>query len=163
MIKTLAVTFKNLFRKPFTVMYPNRERELPKRMRSPLFVLTKDEDGVINCIACRLCQNICPSKIITVVPAKEKNEKGRLYPEKFELLVEACLACEYCVQVCPTDAIVMIRIFGWATDKKEELVLTKGKMLEVYDKYKDLISESTASFLRKMQTPPRKKESEVKK
>lgn len=158
MLKALGVTFKNLFRKPFTVMYPKKAREMPERMRSPLFALTKDKDGVINCIACRLCQNICPSKIITVVPAKEKNEKGKLYPEKFELLVEACLACEYCVQVCPTDAIVMIRVFGWATDKKEDLILTKEKMLEVYDNYKDLISENTASFLRKMQTPPRKKE-----
>lgn len=163
MIKALGITFRNLFRKPFTVMYPNKQRELPKRMRSPLFLLTKDEDGVINCIACRLCQNICPSKIITVIPSKGKNEKGRLYPEKFEILLEACLACEYCVQVCPTDAIAMIRVFGWATDKKEDLILTKEKLLENYEKYKNLISETTASFLREMQTPPRKIQTEAKK
>ncbi|MEO0232941.1 MAG: NADH-quinone oxidoreductase subunit I [candidate division WOR-3 bacterium] len=156
MVKALYITLKNLFRKPITCMYPDKKREMPKRMRAPLFALTKDEDGVINCIACKLCEMICPSNVISVLPSKEKNEKGRLYPEKYELNLSACLFCEYCVQVCPNDAIVMIRTLGWATDKKENLFLTKEKLLENYEKYKDLISECTGEFLRKMQTPPRK-------
>jgi len=154
-VKALYITLKNLFRKPVTVMYPDKKREIPNRMRSPLFALTKDEDGVIKCIACKLCENICPSNVIKVIPSKEKNEKGKPYPEEYELNLSACLVCEYCVQVCPNDAIVMIRTFGWATKNKEDLILNKEKLLENYEKYKDLISECTGEFLRKMQTPRR--------
>ena len=153
-LKVFKVTLKNFFRKTFTIMYPDKQKEIPDRYRGPLFALTVDKDGNLKCIACRLCEQICPSQIITVVPAKEKGPTGKPYPEKFTLMLDACLACELCVQVCPADAIVMLKVPGWAAESHDEMFLTLEKMVEYGKKYE--ISASTASVLRKMQTPPRR-------
>jgi len=152
-LKVLKVTFKNFLRETFTVMYPDKRKEIPDRYRGPLFALTVDKDGNLKCIACRLCEQICPSQIITVSPSKEKGPTGKPYPEKFTLMLEACLACELCIQVCPTDAIVMLKIHGWAAESHEEMFLTLEKMVEYGKKYEK--TASTASALREMQTPPR--------
>lgn len=153
-LRVLKVSAINFFREPFTLMYPDRKREIPARFRGPLFGLTLDENGDLKCIACKLCEQICPSEIIKVVPAKGKNKSGRTYPEAFTLELEACLACELCVQVCPTDAIVMLKVPGWAALSREEMFLTLEKMVEYAKKYES--SVSLGSTLRNMQAPPRK-------
>jgi|Deesub1362A_J573_1020465.scaffolds.fasta_scaffold04463_1 NADH-quinone oxidoreductase chain I len=152
--EVLKVTLKNFFRPTFTVMYPDKKRELPERYRGPLFALPVDESGNLKCIACRLCEQICPSKIIKVVPAKEKGPHGKPYPQEFTLDLNACLACELCVQVCPTDAILMIRIPGWAALSHDEIFLTLERMIEISKKYP--VSWGSGNNLRRIQTPPRK-------
>ncbi len=160
-LNVLKITIKNFFRETFTIMYPDKKKEIPQRYRGPLFALPLDEDGELKCIACRLCEQICPSEIITVIPAKEKSKKGKTYPEKFTLDLNACLACELCVQVCPTDAIVMLKIPGWAALSHEEMFLTLEKMVEFGKKYESSIN--TGNTLRNMQTPPRREKISVTK
>ncbi len=151
-LDSLVITLKNLARKPVTVQYPRERRQTPERFRGVFALTTNPETGEENCIGCRLCQNICPSQIITVVP--EKREK-RAYAKDFTLDMNACIFCGLCVQVCPTDAIVMVRTNEVVGYSREDLFLTKEKLLANEKKYQDLISPMTGSALRTMQTPPR--------
>ncbi len=151
-LDSLVITLKNLARKPVTVQYPRERRTMPERFRGVFALTTNPETGEENCIGCRLCQNICPSQIITVIP--EKREK-RSYAKDFTLDMNACIFCGLCVQVCPTDAIVMVRANDEVGYSREDLFLTKEKLLANEKKYQDLISPMTGSVLRNMQTPPR--------
>ncbi len=160
-LNVFKITLKNFLRETFTIMYPDKQKGIPERYRGPLFALTLDKDGNLKCIACRLCEQICPSQVIKVVPAKEKGPTGKPYPEKFTLQLSACLACELCVQVCPTDSIIMLRIPGWSALSQEELLLTLEKMVENGKKYQH--SWATGNNLRKFQTPPRKTVATAKK
>lgn len=150
-LDAMAVTLKNIFRKPVTVMYPREKRSFPPRMRGVFALTVNPKTGEENCIACRLCQMICPSQVIKVIPEKREN---RMYAKEFTLDMGACMFCEYCVQVCPTDAIVMTKNVEYAVYRREDLILNKEKMLEFGKKYE--LSANTGNALRRMQTPPRK-------
>ncbi len=150
-LDALGVTLLNLFRKPVTVMYPREKRPLPERFRGILALTRNPETGEENCIGCRLCELICPSRIIKVVP--EKREK-RTYAKTFELNLQACIFCELCVQVCPTDAIVMRKASEIAFFNREDLILNKEKLLKNEELYPE--SWATGNKLRAMQTPPRR-------
>jgi len=149
-LDALYITFKNIFRKPVTVMYPRDKRPFPERMRGVFAQTVNPETGEENCIGCRLCEMICPSKVIKVIPEKREN---RSYSKEFTLDMGGCMFCELCVQVCPSDAIVMTKNVEFSTLTREELVLSKEKLLENGRKY--VLSANTGNFLRKMQTPPR--------
>lgn len=153
-VDALAITLKNLFRKPITVQYPAETRPLPERYKGISFALTHDpETGEENCIGCRLCEFICPSNVISVTQVRRGN---RTYAETFYLDLSACLICELCVQVCPTDAIVMIRKgIDEPVYNRADLVLTKEKM-EANEKRFSL-SWTTGNRLRQMQAPPRRR------
>ena len=83
------------------------------------------------CTGCKMCENICPSDVITVTLRKgEKREafKGATYCDVFTLDYQACMQCELCVQVCPTDAIVMTRFTQQPSRMREGLMLTKERL-----------------------------------
>jgi NADH-quinone oxidoreductase subunit I len=149
-LDALFITFRNIFRKPVTVMYPREKRPFPERMRGVFAQTLNPKTGEENCIGCRLCEMICPSSVIKVVPEKREN---RSYSREFTLDMGGCMFCELCVQVCPTDAIVMTKNVEFSAYKREDLVLTKEKLLEIGKKYS--LSANTGNSLRKMQTPPR--------
>lgn len=125
------VTLRNLFRPVLTVQYPKVIRPRSERFRAS-FALTHDEHKEENCIACKLCQLICPSDIIVVTSAEKRESpitgKKRGYLTDFTLDSNACIYCELCVQVCPTDAIVMVRSAEQAAFAREDLVLTMDKL-----------------------------------
>jgi len=126
LLKPVRVTVSHLFRKPTTVMYPHAHRPPTDRFRGGTFGLTTDpETGLENCIGCRLCEMICPSKIITVT-LDRRPDRG--YAGIFTLQYEACMQCELCVQVCPTDAIVMSREFGEPAYSRADFFLDKEKL-----------------------------------
>ena len=151
-LDALGVTLVNLFRKPVTVMYPRERRPLPERFRGILALTRNPETGEENCIACKLCEFICPSQIISVEPEKRGN---RRYPKTFTLNMQACLFCELCVQVCPTDAIVMRRTSELAVFRREDLFLDKEKLLRNAEIYPE--SWATGNKLREVQAPPRRR------
>ncbi len=128
--RALWVTFRNLFRRRVT------EGIRPESSRSARykasFALVHDETGEEACIGCQLCEKICPSEIITVVPAGKQvspvTGKKRGYLEDFTLDLQACIYCELCIQVCPTDAIVMLRVQEPPGYSREDLVLTMERL-----------------------------------
>ncbi len=153
----LGVTFRNLFRKKVTEPLPwKSERKRPKRFRST-FALVHDEKGEEACIGCKMCEKICPSDVISVVPGGRKESpvtgKKRGYCDDFTLDLNACIVCELCVQVCPTDAIIMLSAPEEPSFGRESLVLTMDK-LYVNEKL-NRESWATGTLLVEMQNPKR--------
>jgi NADH-quinone oxidoreductase subunit I len=149
-LRAMAATLKNLFRKPITVHYPDKERKYPSRYRG-LLALTYDKDtGEENCIGCRLCEYVCPPAVIKVEMLKAEK---RNYAKTFSLELYACEFCELCVQVCPTDAIVMMKSFDMPTADRREMLLDKDRLHKIGLDYEQ--SWATGNKLRDMQTPPK--------
>jgi NADH-quinone oxidoreductase subunit I len=152
----LAVTAKNLGRPKTTAPLPWKgDRPRAERFRTS-FALVHDEHGDEACIGCKMCERICPSFIITVVPGgrapSPKTGKARGWCKDFTLDLGACIHCELCVQVCPTDAIVMLAQPEVPTFSREELLLTMEKL---YANEPRPHSWGTGAKLVAMQEPPK--------
>ena len=149
-IRAMGATLKNLFRKPVTVHYPDKERQYPSRYRGLLALTYDKETGEENCIGCRLCEYVCPPAVIKVEMLKAEK---RNYAKTFTLELYACEFCELCVQVCPTDAIVMMKSFDMPTADRREMLLDKDRLHAIGLQYEP--SWATGNRLRDMQTPPK--------
>lgn len=151
----MVVTFRNLFRKPVTVHYPDVQRAYPDRYRGLLALVYEPDTGEEACIGCRLCEMVCPPAVIKVEMLKADKEKGqtRNYAKSFSLELYACEFCELCVQVCPTDAIVMMKSFDMATADRREMLLDKDRLHAIGLQYQQ--SWATGNKLREMQGPPK--------
>lgn len=153
----MAVTLKNLFRKPVTVHYPDVVRPYPDRFRGILALTYDSGTGEENCIGCRLCEYVCPPQVIQVEMLK--GEK-RNYAKTFTLELYACEFCELCVQVCPTDAIIMLKSFDLATSDRREHLLDKDRLHALSLEFE--ASWATGTRLREMQAPPKAVKGEAK-
>lgn len=149
--RAMAITARNLFRKPVTVHYPEKPRAYPDRYRGLLALTYDPQTGEENCIGCRLCEFVCPPAVIKVEMLKSE---GRNYAKTFSLELYACEFCELCVQVCPTDAIVMMKSFDMATTDRRELLLDKDRLHAIGRQFEP--SWATGNRLRDMQAPPKK-------
>ena len=151
-----GATLRQLFQPVLTVQFPKVVRPRGERFRAS-FALTHDENGEESCIACSICELICPSEIIKVTPAEKRvsefSGKKRGYLADYTLDSNACIYCELCVQVCPTDSIVMVRAPETAAYAREDLVLTMDK-LYANEKAKPL-AWSNGTKLCEMQDPAR--------
>jgi len=148
--QAMAVTLKNLFRKPVTVHYPDVTRPYPDRFRGILALVYDPVTGEEACIGCRLCEYICPPQVIKVEMLKAEK---RNYAKTFTLELYACEFCELCVQVCPTDAIIMMKSFDLSTRDRRELLLDKDRLHALGLEFQP--SWATGTKLREMQAPPK--------
>ena len=146
----MRITLRNLFRKPVTVHYPDKERVYPDRYRGLLALVYEKDTGEEACIGCRLCEYVCPPAVIKVEMLKSEK---RNYAKTFTLELYACEFCELCVQVCPTDAIVMMKSFDLSTTDRRELLLDKDKLHAIGKQFEP--SWATGNKLRDMQGPPK--------
>ncbi len=146
----MRMTFKNFFRKPVTVHYPDKTRDYPDRYRGLLALVYEKDTGEEACIGCRLCEFVCPPAVIKVEMLKSEK---RNYAKSFTLELYACEFCELCVQVCPTDAIVMMKSFDLPTTERRELLLDKDRLHAIGLQHEQ--SWATGNKLRDMQGPPK--------
>jgi NADH-quinone oxidoreductase subunit I len=149
-VRAMSVTFRNLFRKPVTVHYPDVQRPYPDRFRGILALVYEKDTGEEACIGCRLCEYICPPQVIKVEMLKTEK---RNYAKTFTLELYACEFCELCVQVCPTDAIIMMKSFDLATADRRDLLLDKDRLHALGLTFEP--SWATGNRLRDMQAPPK--------
>ncbi len=149
-VRAMGSTFRNFFRKPVTVHYPDKPRVYPNRYRGLLALTYDKETGEENCIGCRLCEYVCPPAVIKVEMLKAEK---RNFAKTFTLELYACEFCELCVQVCPTNAIIMMKSFDLATSDRREMLLDKDRLHAIGLQHEP--SWATGNLLRDMQTPPK--------
>jgi len=152
----LGVNLRNLFRPKNTEALPwEAKRERSARYRAS-FALVHNEHGEEACIGCKMCEKICPSEIITVVPGgRQESEitgKKRGTCKDFILDLNACIVCELCVQVCPEDAILMLKVQEPPGYQREDLVLTMEKLYE--NEKLGAATWANGTKLIEMQAPP---------
>jgi NADH-quinone oxidoreductase subunit I len=125
LLKGLALTLKYFFRKPITLQYPEQKRPVPQRFRGrPALIF--NPDGMPRCVACGLCEKICPSLCITVVP-KTGTEGVRVLSD-YTLDLNRCSFCGLCVEACPVEAIQMSHEYELAARSRQALVYVRRNL-----------------------------------
>lgn len=133
-VKGMALTISQIFRKKFTVQFPEERFTPPPSFRGrPVLV---EESGVERCVACGLCSRVCPALAIEVQAGETPLEKER-YPIKFEINMVRCIFCGFCEEVCPEEAIVMSQEYLLAFTSQEEAIFGKDKLLMPAEKLRD--------------------------
>lgn len=127
----LWITFRHMFRRKVTMQYPEQRWSLPAYFRG-FPGLVRDPKGRVKCVACFLCEWVCPPKAIHIeageLPAGNNVEK---FPEIFDINLLRCINCGYCEEVCPEQAIFMTRQFEFVAPARGELIFGKEKLLEM--------------------------------
>jgi NADH-quinone oxidoreductase subunit I len=143
-VQGLGITFRNMFRPPVVQAYPEVRWPTPPGFRGmPRLVM--GEDGIEKCVACKLCEVVCPSRAITIVIGEFRDQDMReRVPEEFDIDMGRCINCGYCEEACPKEAIVMSDLYEVAAHSREELVFDKAKLLSDYEQYKRPAQERAA-------------------
>ena len=126
-ISGLFLTLKYFFKPKVTINYPFEKGFLSSRFRGE-HVLRRYESGEERCIACKLCEAVCPAQAITI--EAEPREDGSRRTTRYDIDMTKCIYCGYCQESCPVDAIVEGPNYEFATETREELIYDKEKLLE---------------------------------
>ena len=132
LMQGLWLTLKYLFRPKYTLMYPMEKTPQSPRFRG-LHALRRYPNGEERCIACKLCEAICPAQAITI--DAEPREDGSRRTTRYDIDMTKCIYCGFCQEACPVDAIVEGPNFEYATETREELLYDKAKLLANGDKW----------------------------
>lgn len=130
--KGLFLTFKRIFKPSVTINYPYEKAPLSPRFRGE-HALRRYPSGEERCIACKLCEAVCPALAITI-EAEERNDGSRR-TTKYDIDMTKCIYCGLCQESCPVDAIVQGPNYEFATETHEELIYNKEKLLDNGDRW----------------------------
>lgn len=142
LLKGLRLTLKNFFVKKVTVQYPEEKTPQSPRFRG-LHALRRYPNGEERCIACKLCEAVCPALAITI--DSEERDDGSRRTTKYDIDLFKCIYCGFCEEACPVDAVVETRIFEYHMEERGENIMDKQKLLEVGDKYEQMIAADKAA------------------
>jgi len=135
------LTFKYLFRPSYTLMYPMEKLPQSPRFRG-LHALRRYPNGEERCIACKLCEAVCPALAITI--DSEPREDGTRRTTRYEIDLFKCIFCGFCEESCPVDSIVETHIHEYHFENRGENILTKPKLLALGDRLEPEIAERRA-------------------
>jgi len=141
LFRGLKLTGKYLFAKKITVQYPEEKTPQSPRFRG-LHALRRYGNGEERCIACKLCEAVCPALAITI--EAEPREDGSRRTTRYDIDLFKCIYCGFCEEACPVDAIVETRVFEYHFEKRGENIMTKDKLLAIGDKFEAQIAADRA-------------------
>ncbi|MEM7197514.1 MAG: NADH-quinone oxidoreductase subunit NuoI [Pseudomonadota bacterium] len=127
LVKGLSLTLRMMFRPKHTINYPYEKGPLSPRFRGE-HALRRYPNGEERCIACKLCEAICPAQAITI--EAEPREDGSRRTTRYDIDMTKCIYCGFCAEACPVDAIVEGPNFEFAVETREELFYDKQKLLD---------------------------------
>jgi NADH-quinone oxidoreductase subunit I len=132
LLSGMALTFRYMFKPKVTVNYPYEKGPISPRFRGE-HALRRYPNGEERCIACKLCEAICPALAITI--EAEPRDDGSRRTTRYDIDMTKCIYCGYCQEACPVDAIVEGPNFEFAAETREELMYDKSKLLDNGDRW----------------------------
>ena len=138
LITGMALTLRYMFRKKITINYPFEKGPLSPRFRGE-HALRRYPNGEERCIACKLCEAICPAQAITI--EAEARADGSRRTTRYDIDMVKCIYCGLCEEACPVDAIVEGPNFEYSTESREELLYDKEKLLANGDRWETELAE----------------------
>jgi NADH-quinone oxidoreductase subunit I len=141
LFKGLGVTGRYFFRPKFTVQYPEEKAPVSPRFRG-LHALRRYPNGEERCIACKLCEAVCPALAITI--EAEPREDGSRRTSKYEIDLFKCIYCGFCEESCPVDSIVLSRIYEYSMEQNSERVIDKQRLLAIGEQYEAQLAADRA-------------------
>jgi len=137
LLKGLGVTGRYLFRRKFTIRYPEEKTPMSPRFRG-LHALRRYPNGEERCIGCKLCEAVCPALAITI--DTEPREDGTRRTTRYDIDLFKCIYCGFCEESCPVDSIVETDIMEYHFEDPSKRVITKEQLLAIGDKYDERIT-----------------------
>ena len=145
LLKGLSLTGRYLFARKITVQFPEEKTPQSPRFRG-LHALRRYPNGEERCIACKLCEAVCPAMAITIESAVR--DDGSRRTTRYDIDLTKCIFCGFCEESCPVDSIVETRILEYHGEKRGDLYYTKEMLLAVGDRYEKQIAADRAADAR---------------
>ncbi|MDY6956781.1 MAG: NADH-quinone oxidoreductase subunit NuoI [Pseudomonadota bacterium] len=133
----LSVTARELFSRKVTVLYPEEKTPQSPRFRG-LHALRRYANGEERCIACKLCEAVCPALAITIESSMRAD--GTRRTTRYDIDLFKCIYCGFCEEACPVDSIVETRVYEYHFEQRGENIMTKDQLLAIGDKYEEMIA-----------------------
>ena len=138
-LRGFFITLQYFFRRKVTINYPFEKGALSSRFRGE-HALRRYPTGEERCIACKLCEAICPAQAITI--EVDARFDGSRRTSRYDIDMTKCIYCGFCQEACPVDAIIEGPNFEFATETREELLYNKAKLLQNGDRWEGAISRN---------------------
>jgi len=142
LVRGMMLTGRHLFARKITVQFPEEKTPLSPRFRG-LHALRRYPNGEERCIACKLCEAICPAMAITI--ESDQRADGTRRTTRYDIDLTKCIFCGFCEESCPVDSIVETHVLEYHGEKRGDLYFTKEMLLAVGDKYEPEIAANKAA------------------
>ncbi len=141
----LKLTGRYFFKRKVTIQYPEEKTPTSVRFRG-IHAQRRYPNGEERCIACKLCEAVCPALAITI--EAEPREDGSRRTTLYDIDLFKCVYCGFCEEACPVDAIVLTRFADYHMENRGENILTKEKLLAIGDEFESVIAKDRAEDAR---------------
>lgn len=142
LVRGLAVTSRHLFERKVTVQYPDEKTPQSPRFRG-LHALRRYPNGEERCIACKLCEAVCPAACITIDSYERPD--GTRRTSRYDIDLFKCVYCGFCEEACPVDAVVLTRVYEFHYEKRGDNVIHKDELLAIGDRLEPQIAADRAA------------------
>lgn len=141
LLSGMRLTGKYFWKKKFTIQYPEERTPVSPRFRG-LHALRRYPNGEERCIACKLCEAVCPALAITI--DSEPRDDGSRRTTRYDIDLFKCIYCGFCEEACPVDSIVLTNLHDYHMENRGENIVTKETLLAIGDKYEEQIAKDRA-------------------
>ena len=145
LVRGLMLTGRHMFARKITVQFPEEKTPMSPRFRG-LHALRRYPNGEERCIACKLCEAVCPALAITI--ESDVGSDGTRRTTRYDIDLFKCIYCGFCEEACPVDAIVETRLHEYHMENRGENIMSKDKLLGIGERYEAMIAADRAADAR---------------